>query len=291
MVDIYIEGSKDETIWYAGSAFVVYEDNIRVCEKAWVTDIKDIESISNIGEAFAFIEALNFSLSKRYKAIRIHSSLDYIGNLVNKHKICLRKASEIKHALLKAVDDCSGILLKALITHEKQRKQDIRFQMCKEASMKVLYEKANEIEITSRFVLYTDGAYNPETGYYGAGVAIYDSEEGAFVDTIQWKDNKYSKSKKIAGCLLASMNAVEWCIDRKIYNDITIVVAYLGAASWVNDKWLPKGEMTKEYDKIMKKYMEEVNFTFRHRYRGHLDSNINKATKLAEEACGYVKYK
>lgn len=290
MIDIYVAGSNDGTIQCVGSSFAVYKDDKRILLKSWVTFAKKSEYTTDLGELLAFVVSLKFSLTMKYDIVRIHSGLDWVVNIINKHKTTTKRASKIVCELFKVIDDCKSIELSAIFVPEKKRKISERFNMCKKDSERKLEEKADSIEIDSDIVLYTDGAYNPKTRYYGAGVVVYSNEEHQIIDTISFKDNKYSESKSVAGSLLAATNAIEWCIDRKIYDKVTIVAPNLGVAMWANDIWLAKEKMTKEYKATIEKYRELVDFTFRHKYRGSLDINTNKATELAENACGFIKH-
>jgi len=286
MVDIYIAGSNDETIEYVSSSFIVYKNDQQILKKAWVTNAKNQENISNLGEYLALLASLRLSLAMKYEAVRIYCSMPWIVNLINKHKLNMKKAIKLKCELLETIDACKCILLSAI----KVSANNLRYSICKGESKNALYEKANSIEMNSNLVLYTDGAYNPKTGYYGAGVVIYSNEEKQIIDTIAWKDNKNNKSKVVAGCLLAVTNAIEWCIDRKIYDKVTIAVTNLGGSSWANDSWKAENGLTKEYKDLINNYSEEVDFIFRHVYKRHRNELMNKATELAENVCGFIRH-
>ena len=48
--------------------------------------------------------------------------------------------------------------------------------------------------------------------------------------------------------------------------------------------------MSQDYKEHIDEYEEQVDFSFIHIYRGHRNVLMNKATELAEKACGYVKH-
>ena len=291
MIDIYVAGCCDETIQYVSSGFVVYEANKKVFNKFWVTDVKNKENINGLGELYALIGALRYCLKFGCRDVKIHYSYKSIGTLINKHRIDIRKATKIKSKLCELVEGCQNLKLSAIhIPTKKNMCSDLRYNTCKSATKDVLEDKADSIEITSRYILYTDGAYNKKTGFYGIGVVIYDREEDDIIDTIEWKDNKWSESGENAGCYLAVTNAIEWCIEYKIYDSVTIVVTQTSAFSQAMDYHRAKREVTKDFKSLIKKYKKDVDFSFRHVYRGHRNTYANKALELAENACGYIKY-
>lgn len=291
MIDIYVAGCCDETIQYVSSGFVVYEINNRIFSKFWTTDAKNKENINGLGELYALIGALRYCLKFKHKYVKIHYSYRSIGTLINKHKIKLGKATKVKSKLCELVEGCQNLKLFAVhIPTKKGVCSDLRYNTCKSKTMTVLKDKADSIEITSKYVLYTDGAYNKKTGFYGIGVVVYSREEDDIIDTIEWKDNKWNESGVNAGCYLAVTNAIEWCIVNRIYDSVTIVVTQTSAFSQATDYHRAKREVTKDFKSLIKKYENEVNFSFRHVYREHRNPYANKALELAENACGYIKY-
>lgn len=290
MIDIYIVGSCDEVTKYVSSAYTVYQDGWRVFEKSWVTKPESKESLNSLGEVLAFIDALKLSVASDYKEVIIHCGSSYIAKLVNRHKISIKKALKMKQEMLRALDDCKGIKITAVQLSRQEKEKDNRFSLCKALARDNLADKTDEIASKGKLVLYTDGAYNPQTGYYGLGVVVYDNDEKAIIDEFYWQDNKFNSAGEIAGDLLAVINAIEWCIDRGITDDVTIAITYVGAFSWATNEWLAKQEVSKEYKSHIDEYSNQVDFSFIHVYRGHRNVLMNKATELAEKACGYAKH-
>lgn len=291
MFDIYVAGCCDETIQYVSSGFVVYESNKKIYSKFWVTDAKNKENINGLGELYALIGALRYCLKFGCIDVKIHYGYKSIGSLINKHRINLRKAVKVKSKLCELVEGCQNLKLSAVhISSKRGVCSDLRYNSCKSKVQGVLEDKADSIEITSRYILYTDGAYNKRTGFYGIGVVVYDKEDDDIVGTIEWKDNKWNESGENAGCYLAVTNAIEWCIEYKIHDSVTIVVTQTSPFSQAMDYHLAKREVTKDFKSLIKEYKDKVDFSFRHVYRGHRNPYANKARELAENACGYIKY-
>ena len=130
--------------------------------------------------------------------------------------------------------------------------------------------------------VYTDGAYNPYTKKYGAGIVICVGNN--VIDKLSYNGTKYSSARNVAGEILASVEAIAYCKE-KGYNDITIKHDYLGVGYWADNKWKAKQELTAKYKSFVNDYRNKgMTITFKH-VKGHSEDEMNDlADRLAKEA-------
>lgn len=131
---------------------------------------------------------------------------------------------------------------------------------------------------------YVDGSYNKNTGYYGwAYVAV---KGDSIVHQNSGSSTKANSIWSIAGELSATMNAIKYAYDTKVFS-ITIYYDYEGIGEWAEGRWRTKNMYTKQYVEFIDKYKNKgMNIKFC-KIQGHSGNKYNDIVdKLAGKACG-----
>ena len=176
-------------------------------------------------------------------------------------------------------------------------------------SLNGIYGTIRCIENTNPFslnlqgnIFVCDGSFNPRTGVYGGGVALYD-ERSNLLDTrrINGTNPEFAKSRNVAGEVVAFATAISMAVGRGL-TAITVVCDYEGIVRWSAPKslilrglpcWGSKGmsysSPIANYHCKALNYAKEHGLTRIHFIwvRGHSGVVVNEVVdKLAKEAVG-----
>lgn len=130
---------------------------------------------------------------------------------------------------------------------------------------------------------FIDGSYNKETKRIGYGIVyvkqnkIISKDLGLVDKTIQYK------SKNVLGELKSAEKIIYTAIANE-YKHICICYDCEGIKQWALDKWNANIDLTKNYKKLMKKYIPILDITFK-KVETHVNKYNRMADKLAKIAC------
>lgn len=143
-------------------------------------------------------------------------------------------------------------------------------------------------------IAFIDGSYSSDTQgkeKYSFGVILKtnDSEDYLYKAFV---DNKYMKSKNIAGEIEGAKQAILWSIEANKHK-IKIFYDYEGIEKWATKKWKSNTEVSKDFIKFIEEKSKLINIEFEH-IKSHSGIIYNeKADKLARKALlsnGYKTY-
>ena len=136
-------------------------------------------------------------------------------------------------------------------------------------------------------VAYTDGSYNKETGYYGAGIVIFkkDSGEPPALHMSKGRAPEGENGWQVNGEIAAAEFAINEAIKAGA-KSLEIHYDYEGVGKWATGKWKRNKSYTREYAEYVKNASEKISITFVH-VKGHSGDEWNDtADYLARKACG-----
>lgn len=136
-------------------------------------------------------------------------------------------------------------------------------------------------------VAYTDGSYNKETGYYGAGIVIFkkDSGEPPALNMSKGRAPEGENGWQVNGEIAAAEFAINEAIKAGA-KSLEIHYDYEGVGKWATGKWKRNKTYTREYAEYVKNASEKLSITFVH-VKGHSGDEWNDtADYLARKACG-----
>lgn len=136
-------------------------------------------------------------------------------------------------------------------------------------------------------VAYTDGSYNKETGYYGAGIVIFkkDGGEPPALHMSKGRAPEGENGWQVNGEIAAAEFAINEAIKAGA-KSLEIRYDYEGVGKWATGKWKRNKSYTREYAEYVKNASEKLSITFVH-VKGHSGDEWNDtADYLARKACG-----
>ena len=136
-------------------------------------------------------------------------------------------------------------------------------------------------------VAYTDGSYNKETGYYGAGIVIFkkDSGEPPALHMSKGRAPEGENGWQVNGEIAAAEFAINEAIKAGA-KSLEIHYDYEGVGKWATGKWKRNKSYTREYAEYVRAASEKLSITFVH-VKGHSGDEWNDtADYLARKACG-----
>ena len=136
-------------------------------------------------------------------------------------------------------------------------------------------------------VAYTDGSYNKETGYYGAGIVIFkkDSGEPPALHMSKGRAPEGENGWQVNGEIAAAEFAINEAIKAGA-KSLEIHYDYEGVGKWATGKWKRNKAYTREYAEYVRIASEKLSITFVH-VKGHSGDEWNDtADYLARKACG-----
>lgn len=136
-------------------------------------------------------------------------------------------------------------------------------------------------------VAYTDGSYNKETGYYGAGIVIFkkNSGEPPALHMSKGRAPEGENGWQVNGEIAAAEFAINEAIKAGA-KSLEIHYDYEGVGKWATGKWKRNKSYTREYAEYVRSASEKLSITFVH-VKGHSGDEWNDtADYLARKACG-----
>lgn len=140
---------------------------------------------------------------------------------------------------------------------------------------------AKDDQPINQLIAYVDGSFSEEKQIYSYGcILIVDGQE---LKHISGTDEKYIKSRNVAGELLGAMEAIKWA-KLNDYKCITIFHDYEGIASWADGAWDANTDGTKEYKQFVEEHRSLINICFKKVVAHSGDKYNEKADELARKA-------
>lgn len=143
----------------------------------------------------------------------------------------------------------------------------------------VVHEADTNISEFDGLVAYVDGSYNQENNQYACGVILVSKDGSTTTISQKGKNGGEETMRNVAGEILGSRLAMEYCIKNNIKN-IQIHHDYTGIAFWCTGEWKAKNKFTQEYKAYYDSVKDKINIQFI-KVKGH--SN-NKYNDMADEA-------
>lgn len=146
-----------------------------------------------------------------------------------------------------------------------------------------------ESNCNAEITIYVDGSYDEPNGVYGYGlVVLLPSGE---IQKLYGAGNNPEPAalRNVAGEMLAAMHAVRYAIKNG-FHSVEICYDYSGIEMWATGGWKTKTSLTYKYADAMKKWMKEVDVSFR-KVAAHTNVEHNElADQLAKYAVQeYIK--
>lgn len=139
-------------------------------------------------------------------------------------------------------------------------------------------------QISTEAWAYVDGSYIHSQRRYSYGMVICVGEQ-EYEFSRAFDDAEMAAMRNVAGEITASMQAVEFCLQRKI-DSITIFYDYAGIGHWANGEWKTNNPYTAAYAEFIKRAREEMQIIFV-KVKGHSGDEYNdRADRLAKSALG-----
>ncbi len=141
-----------------------------------------------------------------------------------------------------------------------------------------------DIRISTPAWAYVDGSYLHSELKYSYGMVICVGEiEYEFSHAFE--DAEMASMRNVAGEITGSMEAVKFCLERKI-DGITIFYDYEGIQRWADGDWKTNKPQTKAYAEFIKNAREKMEIRFV-KVKGHSGNKYNDmADLLAKKALG-----
>lgn len=148
-------------------------------------------------------------------------------------------------------------------------------------------------------IFVVDGSFNSNTGVYGGGVAVYDSNKN-LLDTRRISGNKpeFAQSRNVAGEVMAYATAISMAVERRL-SSLTVVCDYEGIVRWSAPKsvvvrgqacWGTNGDTPiSDYIRRVLSYVKSHGISNIHLIwvRSHTGVKVNDLVdRLAKEAVG-----
>ncbi|WP_282926668.1 ribonuclease H family protein [Helcococcus kunzii] len=142
---------------------------------------------------------------------------------------------------------------------------------------------ANEIK-DDEIIAYVDGSYNVNTGKFGYGVVLIDSNnESTFNGS--YLDEELKNQRNVAGEVFGSMEAIKKAIEME-KKTIYIHFDYMGIKAWAEGEWKTNIALTKNYKKFIDEVKNQIEIKFV-KVKAHSNDKYNDmADRLAKEAVG-----
>lgn len=139
-------------------------------------------------------------------------------------------------------------------------------------------------EITTAAWAYVDGSYLHSEKKYSYGMVIcVDNTEHEFYQA--FNNPEMAAMRNVAGEITGSMEAVKFCLQRKI-ESITIFYDYEGIERWANGDWKTNNPYTTAYAQFIKDARKSMRIDFS-KVKGHSGNKYNDmADMLAKKALG-----
>lgn len=131
--------------------------------------------------------------------------------------------------------------------------------------------------------IYVDGSYDASYGVYGYGLVVLlpsgEKEELCGAGS----EPETAVARNVAGEMLAAMHAVRYAI-RNGFSSVKICYDYSGIELWATGGWRAKTNLTSQYAAAMKKWMQEIDVSFR-KVTAHTNVEYNE---LADQLAKYA---
>lgn len=141
--------------------------------------------------------------------------------------------------------------------------------------------------LPGQVIAYVDGSFNAQTGIYGYGCVLLDSE--GLQEELSGTGNhpQAVSSRNVSGELLATMTAVRWASDHG-YASILICHDYAGISAWFTGAWKAESYVAKAYVQYLRMYQNTLQISFK-KVQAHTGVQWNeRADILAKGAVGIL---
>ena len=134
---------------------------------------------------------------------------------------------------------------------------------------------------------YVDGSYDAESGRFSCGVVIVETDAEGGSETTElnaaFDDAEAAKQRNIAGEIMGSKLAVDWCKTNGI-KKVAIYHDYEGIGAWADGKWKANNDLTRGYRDYVAEARKEMDIEFV-KVKAHAGNKYNEiADKLAKKA-------
>jgi ribonuclease HI len=145
-------------------------------------------------------------------------------------------------------------------------------------------KEENSVKLPITTYAFTDGSFNPDTGYYGyGGFVVHENKKY----TLQGcgNDEDMASMRNVSGELLGAMAAIDKAIDLGA-DSLTIYYDYYGIKKWATGEWKRNKEGTKQYYDYIQQALKEIDLSFIH-VKSHSGIEGNEeADYLAKDSVG-----
>lgn len=139
-----------------------------------------------------------------------------------------------------------------------------------------------EIQKDNEAIAYVDGSYDNNTGNYSCGVVIFWKGQ-KYEYSKQFRRNKKSKLRNVAGELEGAMQAISFCCIHEIPK-LFLYYDYEGIEKWCAGKWKTNKQETQTYRNYYLSCRDKVQVVFQ-KVTAHSGNKYNElADRLAKEA-------
>ena len=134
---------------------------------------------------------------------------------------------------------------------------------------------------------YVDGSYDAESGRFSCGVVIVETDAEGGSETTElnaaFDDAEAAKQRNIAGEIMGSKLAVDWCKTNGI-KKVAIYHDYEGIGAWADGTWKANNDLTRGYRDYVAEARKEMDIEFV-KVKAHAGNKYNEiADKLAKKA-------
>jgi ribonuclease HI len=141
------------------------------------------------------------------------------------------------------------------------------------------------LDILKDVKVYVDGAW--VAGSVGYGFVILSGSNVKVKRSSRVTESPWTDSRQVGGELLAVMNALRWCQDRKIKR-IEVYYDYEGVHAWAEGIWKANKIITNDYRRFISESKVSVSWN---KVRSHSRDPLNDlADQLAKDGANGKEY-
>lgn len=147
--------------------------------------------------------------------------------------------------------------------------------------------KSGAVSLPEGVRAYVDGSFDAANDRYSCGVVIVETDAEGNSKTTElnaaFDDAEAAKQRNIAGEVMGSRVAIEWCLKNGI-PAIEIYHDYQGIGDWADRRWKANNEMTQSYRDFVEDARKSMEIKFV-KVKAHAGNKYNEmADKLAKKA-------